>query len=144
MQSIVCKYLGPTYTKGARVKAICAAGTLTVGYHSSDRDDPYLDAAEGLCKKLGWVSAPSHLYTSLIRGDLPNGDVVFTFMPIEYHRAKQAIFETRLAIAKGENNGNPHGRPWGKAITQLTDGEVGAFNADYETFKAINWDRVKP
>lgn len=107
MQAIVCKYLRPTDTKGARVKAVCAAGSLTVGFHSSDLDDPYLDAAEGLCKKLGWVLAPDNLYTELVRGDLPNGDVVFTFIPLSLQKAKQAIFETRLAIAKGENNGNP-------------------------------------
>lgn len=143
MQAIICKYLRPTNTKGARVKAFCAAGSFTVGYHSSDRSDPHLDAAEGLCKKLGWVSAPSNLYTSLIRGDLPNGDVVFTFIPLEYEKAMQAVFETRLAISKGENNGNPHGRPWGKAVTYLTD-EGGTLNETYEIFKAIKWDRVKP
>lgn len=144
MQAIICKYLRPTDTKGPRIKAVCATGSFTVGFHSSDRSDPHLDAAEGLCKKLGWVSEPSNLYTEMVRGDLPNGDVVFTFMPMAYHKAKQAIFETRLAIAKGENNGNPHGRPWGKAVTYLTDDEVGEWNADYETFKALNWDRVKP
>lgn len=91
MQAIVCKYLRPTDTKGPRIKAVCASGSFTVGFHSSDRSDPHLDAAEGLCKKLGWVSAPDNLYTSLIRGDLPNGDVVFTFIPLEYHKALQAI-----------------------------------------------------
>lgn len=133
MQAIICKYLRPTDTKGPRIKAVCAAGSFTVGYHDSDRSDPHLDAAEGLCKKLGWVSAPGNLYTSLARGDLPNGDVVFTFIPDEYEKAKQAVFETRYAIRHGQNNGNPHLRAYGRAVDALTD-DLGVWSSEFNTF----------
>lgn len=138
MQAIVCKFLRPTNTKGPRVKATCAAGSLTVGYYSSDRNDPYQDAAEALCAKLGWVSTPNNLYSTLVRGELPDGSIVFTFVPKAFDQALQAVFEARLAISKGENNGNPHGRPWGKAITYLTD-DGGSMQEQYETFKKSRW-----
>lgn len=122
MQAIITKYLGPTNTKGSRIKATCAAGSITKGYDNAlDSDENHRAVAEALCKKLGWVSSPNNLYTSLAQGQLPNGDNVFTFIPKEYEKAKQAVFEARLAIRRGQNNGNPHGRPWGKAITYLTD-----------------------
>lgn len=144
MQAIITKYLGPTDTRGSRIKATAAAGSVTLSYDCAlDSDGNHRAAAEALCVKLGWVSTPNNLYTSLCQGQLPNGDNVFTFIPKEYEKAMQAVFETRLAIAKGENNGNPHGRPWGKAVTSLTDAP-GLANEQYETFKAINWDRVKP
>jgi hypothetical protein len=144
MQAIITKYLGPTNTKGSRIKATCAAASVTLGYDSAlNSDGNHRAAAEALCKKLGWVSSPNNLYTSLVQGQLPNGDNVFTFIPKEYEKAVQAICETRLAISKGWNNGNPHGRTWGCAITYLTD-EGGPLNVQYERFKAINWDRVKP
>jgi hypothetical protein len=122
MQAIITKYLGPTNTKGSRIKATCAAGSLTRSYDNGlDSDGNHRAVAEALCVKMGWVSTPNNLYTSLCQGQLPNGDNVFTFIPAEYEKAMLAVFETRLAISKGENNGNPHGRPWGKAITYLTD-----------------------
>lgn len=122
MQAIITKYLGPTDTKGIRIKATCAAGSFTMGYDCAlSTDKNHWAAALNLCVKLGWISTPNNLYTSLCQGQLPNGDNVFTFIPKEYEKAMQAVFETRLAISKGENNGNPHGRPWGKAITYLTD-----------------------
>lgn len=34
MQAIVTKYLPATETKGSRIKATCAAGTITLDYHS--------------------------------------------------------------------------------------------------------------
>lgn len=135
MQAIICKFLKPTSTKPARIKAHCEAGSYTVTYHNSDRHDPHLDAAEGLCKKLGWVASEG-LYTSLSRGELPNGDQVFTFIPREYEQAKQAVFESRLAISEGKNNGNPHGRDWGRAITHLTD-DSGVWATEYAQFKYL-------
>jgi hypothetical protein len=144
MQAIITKYFGPTNTRGSRVKATAAAGSVSLPYDSAlNSDENHRAVAEALCKKLGWVSSPNNLYTTLAQGQLPNGDNVFTFIPKEYDLAVVAVCETRLAISKGENNGNPHGRPWGKAITYLTD-EGGSLNETYEIFKALNWGRVKP
>jgi len=139
MQAIITKYLGPTNVRGSRIKATCAAGSLTVSYDDAlGSDGNHRAVAEALCVKLGWVSSPNNLYSSLCQGQLPNGDNVFTFIPKEYEKAMQAVFETRLAISKGENNGNPHGRPWGKAITYLTD-DGGSMQEQYETFKKSRW-----
>ena len=57
MQAIVTKYLGPTDTRGGRVKATSASGkTLTVGWrHDLDSGDNHKLAAIGLMRKLGWV-----------------------------------------------------------------------------------------
>lgn len=34
MQAITSKYLGPTNTKGSRIKAECTAGSITMGYYA--------------------------------------------------------------------------------------------------------------
>ena len=53
MQAIVTKYIGPTDTKGSRIKAWCDAGSITVGY-SHGSHDPHDIAAAALIRKLGW------------------------------------------------------------------------------------------
>ena len=60
MQAIVTKYLGPTYTKGGRIKATCAEGSCTIGYpHELDQKEAHVAAARALCDKLpdegGWA-----------------------------------------------------------------------------------------
>lgn len=56
MQAITVKYLGPTNTKGARYKAICAAGAVTVAYdYSLNTQGNVKQAIKALCAKLGWV-----------------------------------------------------------------------------------------
>lgn len=37
-QAIITKFHGPTNTKPARIKATCAYGSITVGYHSVPED----------------------------------------------------------------------------------------------------------
>lgn len=37
-QAIITKFLGPTNTKPARIKATCAYGSITIGYHSVPED----------------------------------------------------------------------------------------------------------
>ena len=59
MQTIMTKYLGPTDTKGPRVKAMTSSGhrgsTYTVGWdHSLDVEGNHADAAQKLLDKLGW------------------------------------------------------------------------------------------
>ena len=87
MQAIVTKYIGPTNTKGSRIKATCAAGSITVGYHNVDVDvdvAPYEAerhqlVAAMLQRKLGW---DSEYYGRLESGQLPNGDYAHVFVKI--------------------------------------------------------------
>lgn len=87
MQAITTKYLSPTDTKGARIRAVCAAGSITVGYpYGLSGDAVHAYAAMALVRKLGWV--PKHTETGEHQngyvgawacGGLPNGGYVFAF-----------------------------------------------------------------
>lgn len=53
MQAIITKYLGPTNTKGERIKASCEAGSVTISYrHDLDQLQAHAAAAKALCLKL--------------------------------------------------------------------------------------------
>jgi hypothetical protein len=53
-QAILVKYLGPTNTKGARLKAISWLGSLTVPYdHALNPTENRERAAHALCQKMG-------------------------------------------------------------------------------------------
>lgn len=81
MQAIVTKYIGPTNTKESRIKATCAAGSITVGYHSIDHarheQDRHQLVAAMLQKKLG---RDSEYYGRLESGQMPNGDYAHVFV----------------------------------------------------------------
>ena len=67
MQAIVTKYLGPTDTKGARIKATGYSGSITIPYdHSLSGRAVHRKAAEALCEKFGWTGR-------LIGGSDPSG-----------------------------------------------------------------------
>lgn len=120
MQAIQTKYMNPTNVRGSRIKAICGAGTIIVPYDSEL--DPLANheaAAQALCDKLGWTEANSFPHT--VAGQLADGTWVHTFLPCAYAKAKRAVLETRAAMSRGDHNGNPHCKPWGQAITALTD-----------------------
>lgn len=74
MQAIVTKYMGPTDTKGSRIKAKASGGSL---YYNIDNrytiEDNMNTAANLLVKKLNWNMNGCVLAT----GTLPNGDGVF-------------------------------------------------------------------
>lgn len=54
-QAIVTKYLPATNTKGARIKAICDAGSLTVPFpHKFSGAEAHEAVARQLMEKLGW------------------------------------------------------------------------------------------
>lgn len=75
-QAIITKYLGPTNTLGARIKATCAGGSITRAYdYALDLDAQSHTAALALCRKLGWDAARLH------SGVLPNGDSVHVLEP---------------------------------------------------------------
>lgn len=55
-QAIETKFLGPTKTRGSRVKATADAGSVTIGWdYSIDVVDNHRLAAEQLMKKLEWT-----------------------------------------------------------------------------------------
>ena len=77
MQAIQTKYLNPTNSRGARIKATCAAGSITIDYpYELSGQAVYRKAAEALVSKLGWVDT---YYGGLLGGCLPNGDYCFVF-----------------------------------------------------------------
>lgn len=78
MQAIQSKYIAPTNTKGTRVKAWCAAGSLTVpwDYNLSDNEN-HATAVNQLKGKLGWNSP---YYGMAHGGTLPNGDMCWVFV----------------------------------------------------------------
>ena len=57
MQAITTKYLSPTDTKGARIKATCDAGSITIGFpHGAPSvEAANAEAAMALVRELGWV-----------------------------------------------------------------------------------------
>lgn len=77
MQAIQTKYLSPTNSRGARIKAICAAGSITINYpYELSGQAVHRKAAEALVSKLGWVDPH---YGGLLGGCLPSGDYCFVF-----------------------------------------------------------------
>jgi hypothetical protein len=79
MQAIQTRYIGPTNTRGSRIKAWCAAGSLTIPYpYEVNSGQPcHRKAAEALREKLGWNKP--HYGEEMLGGCLPNGDYVFIF-----------------------------------------------------------------
>lgn len=77
MQAIQVKYLPCTNNKGSRIKAWCAAGSVTIGYpHELSGQAVYRAAAELLTDKLAWNTGD---YGAMLGGCLPNGDYCFVF-----------------------------------------------------------------
>lgn len=76
MQAILTKYLSPTNTRGARIKATAHAGSVVVGYdHRMNVDGNHAAAAETLVRKLGWGPEEGKAYEGAwVRGQLPDGD----------------------------------------------------------------------
>lgn len=73
MQAIQTKYIGPTNFRGSRVKASCAAGSITLGWLSElDTDGNHRHAAETLWKQLGWNKK-----NKLLGGGLKDGSQVW-------------------------------------------------------------------
>lgn len=77
MQAIQTKYLCPTNSRGARIKATAAAGSITISYpHELSGQAVHRKAAEALVSKLGWNDPH---YGGLLGGCLPDGSYCFVF-----------------------------------------------------------------
>jgi hypothetical protein len=74
MQAIQTRYLCPTNTRGARIKAWAAAGSITIDYpHELSGQACHRAAAEALALKFNWTD-------KLLGGQLENGDYAFVFV----------------------------------------------------------------
>lgn len=124
MLTIKSKLLAPTDTKGTRIKASCNRGSIIVGYdHALDLEGNHVAAAKALQAKLGIVAI------------LRTGQVDLDFFHVDVSDMATAVFETRRAMARGENNGNPHARMWGQKVCNITDrSNDGSLAAEYEAF----------
>ena len=76
MQAIQTKYLPCTDRKGARIKATCAAGSITITYpHELSGQAVHRAAAEALVDKV-WKGK---IKDKLLGGSLKDGSSVFVF-----------------------------------------------------------------
>lgn len=74
MQAIQTRYLRPTDTKGARIKAWAEAGSVTIPYpHELSGQAVYRKAAQLLADRFGW----NYKY---LGAQLPTGD--YAFVPV--------------------------------------------------------------
>lgn len=75
MKAIVTKYLGPTNSRGSRIKASAeGVKSITISYdHALNIDDLYRKAAQALADKYQWKG-------KLVAGQLPDGRCVFCFV----------------------------------------------------------------
>lgn len=91
MQAISTKYLGPTYTRGGRIKAYTESGhSLTIGYpHELDTREAHASAAVALCKSLGWDG-------TLISGGTADG-YVFVFASSDHYAINTSDEERETA-----------------------------------------------
>lgn len=72
MQAIITKFLGPTNTRSARIKATAWAGSVTVSYnHALMPFDNHRAAAQALCDKLS--GAGDGAWKIEADGDMPGG-----------------------------------------------------------------------
>ena len=79
MQAILTKYIGPNATKGTRIKATCAAGTLTISWDYGLSDEKnHAAAARQLQLKIAHTGG-DHWLAPLATGCLPDGSYAHVF-----------------------------------------------------------------
>lgn len=96
-QAITTKFLGPTNSRGSRIKATAAAGSVTVSYdHALNTDDNHSAAAKALAAKYGWAG-------DWIGGGMPDncGNVYICTVAFREHAApftESTAFTLQLAV----------------------------------------------
>lgn len=119
MQAILTRVIPATNTRGTRIKASCAAGSLTLDYHAYDGPDGGLGDLERrhawvagkLVEKLGWTG---DRYGELVTGCLPSGDFCHVLTD-----AVTIVRGFREMIREGRNNGNPWRNPEVQAMARF-------------------------
>lgn len=129
--TIITKFYPPTATRGARFVAKTPDPKLpsrSVGAGGipalENREAEHRYAATLFQDQLGWKG-------TLIGGEIAPGEWAWIQLPSQYEAAVEAVVETRLAIRRGDNHGNPHLHPYGRKVTGLTD-DGGAFEYHYQ------------
>lgn len=88
MQAILTRYLCATNHRGARIKASCEAGSITIDYpHELSGEAVHRAAADALCAKLKARNVAKYGISSkrdawlgpMVGGQLPSGDYAFIF-----------------------------------------------------------------
>lgn len=85
MQAIQTKYISPSAVRGARIKATCARGSITVDYpHELPRDARHAFAAQALVDKFAKEDqkcgdAKSSWGGPRVEGELPDGTCAHVF-----------------------------------------------------------------
>ncbi len=98
MQGIETRYMGPTNTRGSRIKATSASGiSITVPYdYELDAFDNHEKAARALMKKLGWTG-------KIAGGSLP-GNRGYAFVFAEGARDPSARHRRRATPARSKRS----------------------------------------
>jgi len=73
MQAILVRYMPATNHRPSRFKASCAAKSVTVSMSYEGKDEDR--AAKALLEAMSWTGERY----DLVKGQLPNGDYVYTF-----------------------------------------------------------------
>lgn len=75
MQTITTKFIGPTNTKGSRVKATCWLGSVTVGWdHALNTEQNHEEAAQAMVDKLNDDRSHTDSRWSIVaQGHMPDG-----------------------------------------------------------------------
>jgi hypothetical protein len=57
MQAITARYVPATSTRGSRMTAHCAVGSITIPFpHELSDAEPYVAAAQALIRDMGWTA----------------------------------------------------------------------------------------
>jgi hypothetical protein len=107
MQAITTKYLGPTNSRGSRIKATACGTSVTISYdHSLSAEEAHKAAAIALCTNFGWGN-----YGNLISGSIENG-FVFLFEPKTVWSMRRALGNlVQYAVGnRGSRDGNPYSK----------------------------------
>lgn len=76
-QAIQTKFLGPTNTRGSRIRAWCEAKSIVVAWdHSLNQQDNHAAAARAVYEAMGWCGDG---FTAWYGGSLP-GDQGYAFV----------------------------------------------------------------
>lgn len=77
-QAIETKYLGPTNTKGTRIKATCNAKSIIISWdYSLDPEENHLKAAQALLNDLGWDKE-----CNLVSGSIKSNKKGYVFVQV--------------------------------------------------------------
>lgn len=81
LQAITTKYLGPTNTRGARIKATAACGSITIPWdHALDACGNHHAAACALARSKDWTDELGMAIRPHAFGALPDGGYVMAFI----------------------------------------------------------------